>query len=114
VWDKAGALWLHEHGGQFVHTSFTGGRTIRCSGMMRVDNGKVTVISDESGHYRPGQRQIYYLTYWLHNRSAMLAPLPPSTAQPAMIRIHGQAPAPVLTFLTNMQATYGVPAGLPA
>jgi hypothetical protein len=31
-----------------------------------------------------------------------------------MLRIHGQAPAPVLTFLTHMQATYGVPAGLPA
>ena len=38
---------------QFHHSSFTGGRKVRCAGMWRVIKGKVHYIDDNSGHYRP-------------------------------------------------------------
>jgi len=68
VWDVDGHLWVHEHlGADFRHTSFKAGKKIRCSGMITVADGKVTHLSDESGHYAPERKQLWYFYWWLEN-----------------------------------------------
>jgi hypothetical protein len=75
AWDRNGALWVHEHASGFRHTSFTGGKKIRCSGMIRVSKGLVDYISEESGHYAPSKENLYYLVQWLANHNCMLPSL---------------------------------------
>lgn len=65
VWDRDGHLWLHQHGDGFNHTSFVKGAKVKCSGMMVVKDGKVTRITDESGHYAPNMPQVENLVEFL-------------------------------------------------
>lgn len=39
--------------GYFHHSSFLAGERVRCAGMIKVHNGKVTLVSNDSGHYKP-------------------------------------------------------------
>lgn len=66
VWDADANLWLHEHGSDgFVHASAKQGRKIRCSGMMVAENGKLTRVTNESGHYQPRTENIFQFLDWL-------------------------------------------------
>ena len=52
VWAKGGDILTAQHEGlTFHHSSFTSGKKVKCAGMIRVDGGKVTKISNNSGHY---------------------------------------------------------------
>ncbi|WP_426955357.1 hypothetical protein [Muricoccus radiodurans] len=74
VWDADQNLWLHEHGAEgFVHASAKQGRKIRCSGMMNAVNGKLTRVTNQSGHYQPTAENIFHFADWL-NRRGCLAP----------------------------------------
>jgi hypothetical protein len=39
--------------GKFHHSSFFAGKPVAAAGELRVDNGVLKVITDESGHYHP-------------------------------------------------------------
>ena len=74
VWDRGCNLWLHAHGHDgFIHASAKTGQKIRCSGMIRVRNGLAEEITNQSGHYAPGEQQIYYFLFWLRQRKALAA-----------------------------------------
>lgn len=54
VWTEAGELFIANHmAQQFHHSSFVSGNTVRCAGMIVIENGIVTAISNNSGHYKP-------------------------------------------------------------
>lgn len=54
VWLKDGTLVSHVHrSGQFHHSSFSGGKKVRCAGTWVVKNGKVKNMDNNSGHYQP-------------------------------------------------------------
>ncbi|MGX1772562.1 hypothetical protein ACWIGW_10640 [Nocardia brasiliensis] len=42
--------------GQFNHSSLVGGEPVAGAGLIRVDNGKLTHLSNRSGHYYPPHR----------------------------------------------------------
>lgn len=42
----------------FYHSSLVGGAKALCAGRIRFDRGKVTLITNESGHYRPTAQSI--------------------------------------------------------
>jgi hypothetical protein len=62
VSDAAAFIWTgreiiiaqHREGG-FHHSSFINGNVVRCAGMIKMAHGKVTYVSNNSGHYRPGK-----------------------------------------------------------
>lgn len=66
------SLLLHQHDGDFVHASAKEGHKIRCSGMLVAKNGKITTVTDQSGHYAPGQRHIQNFLYWLTQPTSCL------------------------------------------
>ncbi len=47
----------HHKGGfdrdNFFHSSYLGGDTVMCTGSMKIINGEITGIKNDSGHYRP-------------------------------------------------------------
>lgn len=54
VWLADGALLSHKHrSGEFHHSSFTGGKKVRCAGTWKVVDGKITMMDNNSGHYQP-------------------------------------------------------------
>ncbi|NJN46159.1 MAG: hypothetical protein HC808_06405 [Candidatus Competibacteraceae bacterium] len=62
AWLTTGELLIHNHVvGSFHHSSFNGGRKVRCAGMMTVENGKVMRVDNNSGHYKPTTQ--HFLTF---------------------------------------------------
>ena len=69
VWTACGTLLAGEHVSQkFHHSSFVGGEAVRCAGMIRIDNGKVSQVSNDSGHYQPPQQKLRSFVDWLYQR----------------------------------------------
>jgi hypothetical protein len=54
VMDQHGNIYAHEQvRGQFHHSSFLGGQPVAAAGELRVVDGRLELVSDQSGHYRP-------------------------------------------------------------
>lgn len=49
----------------FHHTSLDAGNPVLCAGMIRVIDGKVELISNDSGHYQPGEASLKRFVRWL-------------------------------------------------
>jgi len=45
--------------GQFNHSSFNAGKDVICAGFIKVNQGRVLLISNNSGHYKPSQLHLY-------------------------------------------------------
>jgi hypothetical protein len=73
VWSKDGRLLIHRHGGWFVHSCFTGGKSVRCAGTIKIVMGTVTEITDDSGHYRPHHRHMYRFMKYLKENADVAA-----------------------------------------
>ena len=61
--DQYGRLYIHEHITEatphkpetFFHSSFFSGGPGKCFGMIKIEDGKITYISNHSGHYKPDE-----------------------------------------------------------
>ncbi len=74
VWTSCGTLMAGQHIPQeFHHSSFVAGTAVRCAGMISVINGKVEMISNNSGHYRPSKDNLKEFAKWLHVRKVFTA-----------------------------------------
>lgn len=59
--DRYGNLFCadnRDHGGQFNHSSFNAGREVICAGNMKINNGQLIMIDNNSGHYQPPLQQL--------------------------------------------------------
>ncbi|MFP3015403.1 MAG: hypothetical protein ACEY3B_03740 [Wolbachia sp.] len=60
-----GKLVTHEHINvnksewAYRHSALAGGRPVLCSGLIKVVNGKITYIDNNSGHYKPESANLY-------------------------------------------------------
>jgi hypothetical protein len=71
IWSELGSLHIYPHGGNFVHSCFTKGKTVRCAGLISVVAGKVMGVTDESGHYRPDALHMYRFILWPKDKTAL-------------------------------------------
>ena len=69
-----GNLIIHDHivcdrskGQTYFHSTLAAGMPVICAGLIRVDNGIITDISNESGHYKPGIANLYNAVKLLDN-----------------------------------------------
>jgi hypothetical protein len=71
VWSKDGLIFAGTHiGHMFHHSSFVSGKKVRCAGMIRVTNGKVTKVDNDSGHYKPETRHLKNFVQFLSINNA--------------------------------------------
>lgn len=62
-----GKLVIHEHrdvdrhidGYAYRHSTLGGGKAILCSGLIKIKDGKITYIDNNSGHYKPVSANLY-------------------------------------------------------
>jgi hypothetical protein len=74
VWSRDGLIFAGEHiGGQFHHSSFLSGRKVRCAGMINVSSGKVKLVDNDSGHYKPQTRHLRNFAQFLDRQNVFLA-----------------------------------------
>ena len=74
AWTTCGTLLAGEHKENHLHhSSFVGGADIRCAGMIKVVRGKVEMISNNSGHYRPSVENLKEFAKWLNGRNVFYA-----------------------------------------
>jgi hypothetical protein len=66
VMDKEGVVYVGTHKGVFgsdnlnlTHASFLGGKPAEMAGIIGIKKGKITFISDDSGHYAPKPLDMY-------------------------------------------------------
>jgi hypothetical protein len=70
VWTQCGTLLAGKHEPQkFHHSTFVAGDSVRCAGMIRVVGGKVDLIANDSGHYRPSRDKLREFAVWLTDRN---------------------------------------------
>lgn len=60
IMDSRGNLLVstHEEDGKFQHSSLASGMPVAMAGEIRVKRGRITYISNSSGHYRPDRKQM--------------------------------------------------------
>lgn len=74
AWDAKKILYICEHvEGGFHHSSFMAGGHVRCAGMIKIDNGLVKEISNNSGHYKPPVENLKSLVKHLHEKGCLAA-----------------------------------------
>lgn len=74
VWSAEGELFVAEHRGNvFHHSSFVSGLKVRCAGMLRIENGMCTFLSNNSGHYKPRKDKLLNFVNFLHGHRALHA-----------------------------------------
>jgi hypothetical protein len=72
------ALYIEDHqvaretGGMFFHSSYLGGAPVLCAGDISFLDGRLTSISNLSGHYQPHQRNLVRLIQYLKRRHVKL------------------------------------------
>jgi hypothetical protein len=65
-------LFLGDHKPTFWHhSSFVSGNPVRCAGMIQIKKGKVTGVTDHSGHYRPSPRHLYNFCSYLEQQGVL-------------------------------------------
>lgn len=69
VMDQHGDIFASKHQieGHFHHSSFLGGEPVGAAGELGVKDGKVQLISNNSGHYRPTKTDAYNFIKHLYN-----------------------------------------------
>lgn len=55
------------------HSSFTGGKLIRCAGMIAGQGGKVTYVDNDSGHYKPPTANLHKFVGFLYRNNVLSA-----------------------------------------
>ena len=64
------------------HTSLDAGSLVLCAGMIRVIEGKVELISNNSGHYQPPVASLQEFVRWLHGKQCLTSNAIVHTTQP--------------------------------
>lgn len=105
VWATDGSIYSAEHkAGKLHHSSFTAGRKVKAAGMWSVENGKVSYVDDNTGHY---QTDAYHLFDFLDflNKNHLVAD--DATVSARTIKLMGQETGesriPVSTFLERFR-----------
>ena len=70
VWTRCGSLLAGDHQeNKLHHSSFVSGDSVRCAGMIKVEQGKVSYVSNNSGHYKPSNENLRQFCSWLRDRN---------------------------------------------
>ena len=74
VMDEAGEIYISrfQHIGKWHHSSLAGGKPVAGAGEMVIENGKLTFISNVSGHYQPNRFLMVQTLYELRKKGISL------------------------------------------
>lgn len=108
---KEGELYIAEHSEQFsktsaptlTHASFLVGRPVEMAGMIKIDDGKITEITDNSGHYVPEPLDMY------RGIKALQAKMPGVIADDAVLTMYTNTKVTISDFIRDMESPEAYP-----
>jgi|GEM_PF-5234278 len=72
VWAPNNDVFIAQHmSGKFHHSSFLSGGNVKCAGMIGIQQGMVTELSNDSGHYKPRLDEFYAFVRFLRAKRVM-------------------------------------------
>jgi hypothetical protein len=72
AWTAVGELYIGQHQESvFHHSSFAAGGHVRCAGMIKIANNRVSFVSNNSGHYKPPKTNLKTFIDWLKTHNAI-------------------------------------------
>ncbi len=57
----------------FHHSTFFGGEKVDFAGEMQFEEGRLRVVTNKSGHYKPGDAEILVMLNWAHTNGVDLS-----------------------------------------
>lgn len=94
VMDPDGVFYAGRHKvALFHHSSFLGGGDAASAGTVKVTGGKLTEITAKSGHYAPGERQMYIALAELKSRGVSLSGVTLRTMNPNTFKLNPEQDA---------------------
>jgi len=118
VWTRCGTLLAGDHQeNKLHHSSFVSGDSVRCAGMIKVQQGKVSYVSNNSGHYKPSNENLRQFCSWLRDRNVLtpdvkITEMRPDVASPVQHRLAGAALVEDHNRLARQQRQQGSTAGI--
>ena len=73
IWTGRDIVIAQHQENSFHHSSFNGGGAVRCAGMIKIDRGRVTYVSNNSGHYQPDKQLLRNFVHHLQQRGVLAA-----------------------------------------
>lgn len=73
VWTGREIIIAQHQESSFHHSSFNSGKFVKCAGMLKLDQGKVAYVSNNSGHYKPGKNLLFNFVQEMVGRGLMNA-----------------------------------------
>jgi hypothetical protein len=74
------------HGNQmWNHSSFNAGTDVICAGMIRIHNGTLMYVDNDSGHYKPTRQNLHGMLTIISNEGINLAGVTVVVKQPAPV-----------------------------
>ncbi|MBS0652364.1 MAG: hypothetical protein JSR39_02430 [Verrucomicrobia bacterium] len=70
--DLTGEIYAAEEGLGISHSSFTGGRPVLGAGLLQIDQGQLTSLALESGHYMPSMEIGHQILKIFEEKGALL------------------------------------------
>lgn len=72
VWTLNDELLIGQHQqSSFHHSSFKAGGEVKCAGMIRIDNHRIQLVTNNSGHYRPSAVHLRNFISFLQRHNAI-------------------------------------------
>jgi hypothetical protein len=59
VWTGREIIIAQHQESAFHHSSFNSGKFVKCAGMLKLNQGRVVYVSNNSGHYKPGKNLLF-------------------------------------------------------
>jgi len=79
------AAGLATGGKYWNHSSFNAGKDVICAGMIKIHNGALTYVDNNSGHYRPTRQHLHGMLTIIGNEGINLAGVTVLVRQPAPV-----------------------------
>lgn len=80
VMDPSGKMYANQHKvGLFHHSSFLAGSAVAGAGEIKAENGAVTWVTNKTGHYKAGERELWQVLDELKGRGVNLSGVDVST-----------------------------------
>jgi hypothetical protein len=89
--DEYGTLFASAAAGMAVgtqywnHSSFNAGKDVICAGMIKIHNGTLVYVDNDSGHYRPTRQHLHGMLTIIGNEGINLAGVTVVVKQPAPV-----------------------------
>ena len=108
------AAGLATRGNYWNHSSFNAGKDVICAGMIKIHNGVLQYVDNNSGHYKPTRQHLHAMMTIIANEGINLAAVTVVVRQPAIPGFIDEHTLNAANFVANVNLVDPNPNRVPA